>query len=405
MSQEHGRHADIAQNGLVRLAILGAVLLVLGGLAIATGILPLPDAAAIGERVWPILLFAIAITVVAELAAEAGVFAAVAERTARAARGRAWLLWLFVVLLAVISTAFLSLDTTAVLLTPVVVLVARHNGLPPLPFALTTVWLANTASLLLPVSNLTNLLALHALGFSDPSRFVGLLIVPAVIAIVVPCVLLALVFRRQLAQRFEAPAAAAPSDPVLFWIAAGVLVVLLPLLVTGIPVWIPTSATAVLLAVAFAIRRRSSLRIGLVPWQLVLFACGLFLVVEAAHSLGLTALLATAAGSGDSPWALLRLSLSGMLGANAVDNLPAYLALEPVAGGSAGAGPARLAALLIGVNAGPLITPWASLATLLWHSRLTALGVELRWSRYVVLGLIAAPVTVVAATLGLALMR
>jgi len=405
MSQEHEGHGDIAQNGLVRLAILGAVLLVLGGLAIATGILPLPDAAAIGERVWPILLFAVAITVVAELSAEAGVFAAVAERTARAARGRAWLLWLFVVLLAVISTAFLSLDTTAVLLTPVVVLVARHNGLPPLPFALTTVWLANTASLLLPVSNLTNLLALHALGFSDPSRFVSLLIVPAVIAIVVPCLLLALVFRRQLGQRFEATAATAPGDPVLFWISAGVLVVLLPLLVTGIPVWIPTSAAAVLLAVAFAIRRRASLRVGLVPWQLVLFACGLFLVVEAAHSLGLTALLATAAGSGDSPWALLRLSLSGMLGANAVDNLPAYLALEPVASGHAGASPLRLAALLIGVNAGPLITPWASLATLLWHSRLTALGVELRWSRYLVLGLIAAPVTVVAATLGLALIR
>jgi len=405
MSQDHGGHADIPQNGLVRLAILGAVLLVLGGLAIATGILPLPDAAAIGERVWPILLFAVAITVVAELAAEAGVFAAVAERTARAARGRAWLLWLFVVLLAVISTAFLSLDTTAVLLTPVVVLVARHNGLPPLPFALTTVWLANTASLLLPVSNLTNLLALHALGFSEASRFVALLIVPALIAIVVPCVLLALVFRRQLGQRFEATSPTAPADPVLFWIAAGVLVVLLPLLVTGIPVWIPTSAAAVLLAVAFAIRRRASLRIGLVPWQLVLFACGLFLVVEAAHALGLTALLATAAGSGDSPWALLRLSLSGMLGANAVDNLPAYLALEPVAGASTGAGPVRLAALLIGVNAGPLITPWASLATLLWHSRLTALGVELRWSRYLVLGLIAAPVTVVAATLGLALTR
>jgi Na+/H+ antiporter NhaD/arsenite permease-like protein len=58
------------------------------------------------------------VTVVAELAAEAGVFAAVAERLARVARGRAWLLWLLVVALAVVCTAFLSLDTTAVLLTP-----------------------------------------------------------------------------------------------------------------------------------------------------------------------------------------------------------------------------------------------------------------------------------------------
>jgi Na+/H+ antiporter NhaD/arsenite permease-like protein len=396
---------DIPHNGLVRLALLGAALLLLGGLAIATGILPLPDAAAIAERVWPILLFAVSITVVAELAAEAGVFAAVAERTARAARGRAWVLWLFVVLLAVVSTAFLSLDTTAVLLTPVVILVARHNGLPPLPFALTTVWLANTASLLLPVSNLTNLLALHALGFSSPLRFINLMIVPALIAIAVPCGALLIVFRRDLTRRFVPATAPAPADRALFWIAVAVLVVLLPVLVTGIAVWIPASAAAAVLALAFAIRRQAVLRVTLLPWQLVLFALGLFVVVEAAHSLGLTAVLAQAAGTGEAPGALLRLSLSGMLGANAVDNLPAYLALEPVAAVTPGASPVRIAALLIGVNAGPLITPWASLATLLWHSRLSALRVELRWSRYLLLGLIVAPLTVVAATLGLVLTR
>lgn len=382
----------------MRLAILGAVLLLLGGIAIATGILPPPDAAAVAERVWPILLFAVAITVVAELAAEAGVFAAVAERTARAARGRAGVLWLFVILFAVVSTAFLSLDTTAVLLTPVVVLVARANGLPPIPFALTTIWLANTASLILPVSNLTNLLALHALGFSDPLRFATLMLVPAVVAIVVPCVILLIGYRREFRLRFEPRPAEPAADRALFWISAGVLIVLLPLLVTGIAVWIPASAAAVVLAAAFAIRRRRALRFGLLPWQLVLFAGGLFLVVEAGHSLGLAALLGRLAGSGTDLGALLRLSLGGMLGANAVDNLPAYLALEPVAGS-----PVRLAALLIGVNAGPLITPWASLATLLWHSRLRGLGVEVRWSRYVLLGLLAAPLTVVLATVGLAL--
>jgi Na+/H+ antiporter NhaD/arsenite permease-like protein len=135
-----------------------------------------------------------------------------------------------------------------------------------------------------------------------------------------------------------------------------------------------------------------------VPWQLVLFASGLFLVVEAGHSLGLTVLLGQLAGSGHDLGSLLRLSVSGMLGANAVDNLPAYLALEPVAGS-----PVRLAALLIGVNAGPLITPWGSLATLLWRDRLRALDVDIRWSRYLLWGLVAAPVTVVLATVGLAL--
>jgi Na+/H+ antiporter NhaD and related arsenite permeases len=381
----------------MRIAWLGAGLLVVGVAALLTGLLPADDALAVADRVWPILLFAVAITIVAELAAEAGVFTALAERLARVGLGRAWLLWLLVVALAVASTVFLSLDTTAVLLTPVVVLVARHNGLPPLPFALTTVWLANTGSLLLPVSNLTNLLALDALGHPDPATFATLMLAPAVAAVVVPCVAIAVVARRALASRYVA----APVDPVpdrpLFLLASGVLVVLLPLLVSGMPVWLPACVAAVVLTVAFAIRRRAALRWGLVPWGIVVFASGLFLVVEAAHAVGLTDVLAVVAGAGDDPLALLQVAFAGLVGANAVDNLPAYLALEPVAGS-----PARIAALLVGVNAGPLITPWASLAVLLWHRRLVALGVELRWSRYMLFGIVVAPVTVALATLALA---
>ena len=381
----------------MRIAILGAGLLVVSAVALLSGLLSVEAALEVADRVWPILLFAVAITVVAELAAEAGVFTALAERLARLGLGRAWLLWLLVVLLAVASTVFLSLDTTAVLLTPVVVLVARHHGLPPLPFALTTVWLANSASLLLPVSNLTNLLALDALGHPDPGAFAALMVAPAVVAVIVPCVVIAVVARRALATRYVA----APIDPVpdriLFLLSAGVLVVLLPLLVSGLPVWLPASVAAVVLTVAFAVRRRRVLRVELVPWQIVVFASGLFLVVEAAHAVGLTTVLTVVAGSGDDPLSLLQLAFAGLVGANAIDNLPAYLALEPVA-----ASPARIAALLIGVNAGPLITPWASLAVLLWHRRLVALGVELRWSRYVLLGLVVAPVTVALATLALA---
>ena len=64
--------------------------------------------------------------------------------------------------------------------------------------------------------------------------------------------------------------------------------------------------------------------------------------------------------------------------------------------------PVRLAALLIGVNAGPLITPWASLATLLWHARIVAAGVTLSWGRYALLGLVGAPLIVGGAVLALA---
>ncbi|MFP3464941.1 SLC13 family permease [Leifsonia sp. SIMBA_070] len=382
----------------MRTAIVGAVLLVLGGIAVATGLLPIAEAVALWDRVWPILLFVVAITVVTELAAEAGVFTVLAQQTARWGRGRAWVLWLLVVVVAALSTIFLSLDTTAVLLTPVVIVMARHAGLSPLPFALTTVWMANAGSLLLPVSNLTNLLAQHTMGDPTPAAFAALMLAPALVAIVVPMIVVFVIARKSLVVRYETGEEDGIEDRVLFWVSGAVVVALIPLLVSGLPVWLPTTIAALLLAVVFLVRRRGVVRFGLLPWQLVLLASGLFLFIEALHAIGLGALMAAVSGTGDSPLALLRLSLTGLVGANAIDNLPAYLALEPVADS-----PARLAALLIGVNAGPLITPWASLATLLWHQRLTSFDVEIRWSRYMLLGLIVAPVTVVLATVALAL--
>ncbi|MDO8382760.1 MAG: ArsB/NhaD family transporter [Microbacterium sp.] len=382
----------------MKLAIIGAVLLGVGAVAVMTGVLPVSDAFEIFDRVWPILLFVMAVTVVAELASIAGVFDIAASVLARLGRGRTWVLWFLVVALAVVATAFLSLDTTAVLLTPVVISIARARRLDPLPFAFATVWLANTASLVLPVSNLTNLLAVHRLGEADTVAFVALLGPSALVAIVASVVLLGLFFHRGLRGRYgDAPPPRVHDRPLL--ITAGIVVaVLLPLLVSGLEPWIPAVAAAVVLSAIFLWRSPRTMRVGLVPWQLVLFASGLLLTVGAIEALGSAAVFGALTGTGEDLFSLWQVAGIGMLGANVINNLPAYLALESAAGS-----PVRLAALLIGVNAGPLITPWASLATLLWHQRLHALGVDIPWRRYVVLGLVGAPVIVGLAVIPLAL--
>ncbi len=384
----------------MRTALIGVVLLIVGAVAVATGALPLDDLGVLYERVWPILLFVAAITVVTELASEAGLFTWIAERAAGLGRGRTWALWLATVVLACLCTIFLSLDTTAVLLTPVVVVLARHCGLPPLPFALTTVWLAHTASLLLPVSNLTNLLAEHELGGLGPAGFAALTVAPALVAIAVPVLAILVIHRKDLFTRYEVGPPTAPTDRVLLVGSAVVVGLLVPALVSGVEVWIPALAAAVVLAILTAVRRPRVLRLGLLPWQLVVFASGLFIVMEAAQSLGLSAVMAAISGQGQDAAALFRLAGVATLSANAVDNLPAYLALEPVAGS-----PERLVAILVGVNAGPLITPWASLATLLWHERLVSMGVHIKWSRYMLLGLVVAPLTVGLAMLAFVLTR
>lgn len=377
------------------IGLAGAVLVVAGVVLLATGVLPWEAAAEIGERTWPVLLFVVAATIVAELAAVAGVFHAIAERLGAIGLGRAWVVWLLVVALAAVATIMLSLDTTAVLLTPVVVLLARHLRLDPLPFALTTVWIANTGSLLLTVSNLTNLLAEHELGLG-PAQFAALMAPAAVVGIVVPAAAVALTHRRSLAARFERQVVEAEPDRVLT-IGAGVVVALLvPALVSGVEVWIPASVAAALLLALVAVRRRTALRWSLVPWQIVALAVGLFLVVETLHARGLAGVLTPIVGTTDGLGDLLRLAGSGALLANGVDNLPAYLALEPLA-----TDPMRMAALLVGVNAGALVTPWASLAILLWHDRLVAMGVRLSWGRYMLLSVVVAPVTVVLAVLAL----
>jgi Na+/H+ antiporter NhaD/arsenite permease-like protein len=377
---------------IITIALLAAALV-----AVVTGLLPADDLQRLLARTAPVLAFVVAITIVAELASAAGVFTTLAERLAVWGRGRVWVLWLLVIALAVVSTAFLSLDTTAVLVTPVVVVLALHVGIPPIPFALATVWLANTGSLFLPVSNLTNLLAADALGES-PAAFLAVSWAPALVAVVATAGILSLVYRRALAGRFT-PAEPTPvRDRPLFVYAAVVTVLLLPALVSGVEVAIVAGIAAVLLLGAFLVRDRSMIRPSLIPWQAIGIAVGLFVLVETAQVHGLAGALAAVTGGGDDPLGLLQLAAVGALGANAINNLPAYLVLEPHADSAI-----RIMALLIGTNLGPLVTPWASLATLLWHQRLTALGVTVSWPRFIGLGLIAVAVVVPLATVALAL--
>jgi arsenical pump membrane protein len=152
-----------------------------------------------------------------------------------------------------------------------------------------------------------------------------------------------------------------------------------------------------MLVVACAATRPALLTWRLLPWPLVVGVGLLFVVVQYAHDHGLGTLLGAAAGQGESWPALLRMTGLAALGANGVDNLPSYLALEPTAAGS----PLRLAALLVGVNAGPLLTPWASLATLLWAARCRSAGLTVSWGWFALRGLLLVPPLLVAAVTAL----
>ncbi|MEV4181390.1 SLC13 family permease [Streptosporangium canum] len=377
----------------IRVGLLG-----LGLLAVVTELLPVEEAAGEVGRIAPILLFLAAVIVLAELVKEAQVFDVIAARLAMAGRGDYVALFLLCTAFASLVTMFLNLDTTAVLLTPVMLALAARTGIAALPLAMTTVWLANTASLFLPVSNLTNLLAMERLGLST-KEFAGRLWLPQLVSVAVTMAFLWVFFwrrGRRGADRYDPPPPVPVADPLLFRTAATVCVLFIVAILLELPIQVAALAAAVLMIAAFAWRDRSKLTLALFPWQLLVFVTGLFLVVPTLSRYGLAGLMSALAGTGGDGDGAYRAAAVGAGLSNLINNLPAYTAVEkviPVVNQD------QLLALLIGTNIGPVITPWASLATLLWFEWCRRRGVRVPMLTFVLAGAGLAVVGV-AATVG-----
>ncbi len=385
---------------LHRLDWLAAGLLVCGLLCVATGLLPAAPAREAMLRVAPLLAFLAAVIVLAELTGEAQVFDAVATAVARWGRGSYAALFGLCVVFASVTTITLNLDTTAVLLTPVMLALAGRVGIAAVPLAMTTVWLANTASVLLPVSNLTNLLAADRVALS-PTQLAARMWAPQLAAVVVTAACLWGFYwrrgRRGVAV-YVTPERLRPGDRVLFGVCAAACAGFLVALLADVALWAASGVAALVVVGVFAVRRRAVLRGSLVPWRLLVLVPGMFLVVETVNVHGLHELLRSAVGEGGSLPGLLRTAGVGAGLSNVLNNLPVYLAGEAaVPRGNDD----QLLALLVGTNVGSVVTPWASLATLLWFERCRRYGVRVPLRRFTVTGLVLGCGCVAAAVLAL----
>ncbi|MEV5832327.1 SLC13 family permease [Nocardia sp. NPDC052112] len=369
----------------VRLGLFAA-----GLLCVATGLLPRAEAAENMRRIGPLLLFLCSVIILAELTRQAKVFDAIAHRLAILGRGYYPALFLLCVLFAAATTILLNLDTTAVLLTPVMLALAVPARIPPLPLAMTTLWLANTASLLLPVSNLTNLLAadrvaLHATDFA--ARMWG----PQLVSITATMVCLWIWYwrrGRRETDRYVPPEPIRPKNArertLRYTTAGACLLFILAIPIVGDRIGIAATLAAAIAVIAFAIFDRSSLRLSLIPWQLLVFVVGLFLVVPTLSRFGLADVMQALIGHDSGVVGAYRAAGAGAGLSNVANNLPAYTAGEAVVPTE---NRNQLLALLIGTNVGPIVTPWASLATLLCLEFCRTHGVRVPMSRFVLTGL------------------
>ena len=144
---------------------------------IAAGAISPARAADEARQLGPVIGFLAAILVLAHLCDEDGLFRACGDWMARASTGSPRRLLAQVFVIASVITAVLSLDATVVLLTPVVFATAARLEVRARPDVYACTHLANSASLLLPVSNLTNLLAFGATGLAF-GRFAALMALP-----------------------------------------------------------------------------------------------------------------------------------------------------------------------------------------------------------------------------------
>ncbi|HEX3691332.1 MAG TPA: SLC13 family permease [Solirubrobacteraceae bacterium] len=374
-------------------------------LVVVIGALSFYEARTALGRLGPTVGFLAALLILADGCRRAGVFDALGALMAFGSRRRAGgprFLLAMVFFAAAVTTAVLSLDATIVLLTPIVFATAARLPTSPRPHVYACSHLANSASLLLPVSNLTNLLAFTACGVSF-TRFAALMALPWLVAIAVEWVVLSRVFADDLRRASASAASAEDAEhrPELPRFALGVIgLTLLGFGISSIvgvaPVWFATAG-----AVALTVRRPPDSLTGLVsaaePTFLV-FVLALGVVVTAAGNHGLSSVVDSLLPHGASLPALLAVAGVSAVLANLVNNLPATLIIVAVVSASA---PGSVLAMLIGVNVGPNLTYVGSLATLLWRRIVHAHDEDVDTREFLKLGALSVPVSLVACTAAL----
>jgi arsenical pump membrane protein len=371
-------------------------------LVVAVGAISPHRALAEAERLGPIIGFLAAVLILAQLCQDEGLFRACGDFMARGVGKRPARLLTRVFVVAAATTAVLSLDATVVLLTPIVFATAARLNARAKPYVYGTTHLANSASLLLPVSNLTNLIAFAASGLSFP-RFAGLMLVPWLAAIAVEYVVFRRFFRTDL-NVTPAPTQAAETAGLPVFALVVLVLTLAGFVVTSLagvnPAWAAAAGAAVLGVRALARRHTAPVavwRAAGVPFLAFVLALGI--VVTGVTENGLAGALLRVMPSGTTLPALLATAALAAALANVINNLPAVLVLLPLA---AATGPGAVLAVLIGTNIGPNLTYAGSLATLLWRRVLREHGQgEPDLAEFTRLGLLTVPAGLVLATVAL----
>ncbi len=329
-----------------------------------------------GSQAWPPFVLVAGLLMIGAVADADGIFAALGARAERLRGGPVALLAVLLTLEAAV-TAVLNLDTAVVFVTPILLHASRHRNCDERPFLYGALLIANGASILLPGSNLTNLIVL-AHDRSSGAAFARAMVVPWLLVVALTIGLVAAVFRPRAGER-----AAVTVPPLRCGVGLAATLAAAALMLALPNAALPVLAVGLIAVAARRVRPRLDLSV----------LTGLFLLAVALGTLarrwGWPASLVGRLGG-------IGAAVLGAAAAVAVNNLPASALL-------AAHRPPHPLPLLLGLNLGPNLAFTGSLAAYLWWRTARAAGARPSLVTLSALGAVLVPLTLAAALAALAL--
>lgn len=338
--------------------------------------------------------FIFGMILLSEVGLLSGLFDWLSSALVAKAKGSGRRLFVYLFLLAIVVTAFLSNDATAVVLTPAVAMAVKKAKVQnPLSYLFICAFVANAASFIFPISNAANLIFF---GDHMPNlwQWQNYFLLPSTCVVAVTFVILYFSQRKYLAEeitKFSKTEALSISGKVAAVMIILIAITLLFVSYNGISLGEPTLMAGVISFIVFTtwskknpIRIVRSMSLGIFP----LVAC-LFILVAAVDKSQVLVVLSEIVKEGmkDSSNSMIwKTGLVTAYGANVINNLPMGLFIEKMFSDPSLMPLALKKVMLIGVDLGPNLSVLGSLSTLLWMSALERNGISIRPLRFLKLG-------------------
>ncbi|WP_418184897.1 arsenic transporter [Aliarcobacter vitoriensis] len=379
-------------------AIIGAIV------ALIFGVVDFKDVLDVTSIVWDATLAFIGIIILSMVLDEIGFFEWAALKMTKLSNGSGIKMFIYSILLGSFVSALFANDGAALILTPILLVkmkILQLNNKTIIAFLLAGGFISDSASLPFVFSNLTNIVTANYFDIGFIEYFLNM-IIPFIVSVIASIFFLWLILRKDIPKRVEIRLLKEPKSAIknikLFYFSWIFLAFLLIAYFISDSYKLPISIFALGGAIVFLIIANFSKSVKALtiikdaPWQIVWFSIGLYIVVYGLKNAGLTdeiaKILHFLALQGDTIAVVGTGFISAILSA-VMNNLPTIMimdiALKDIGNSS------MIYANIIGCNLGPKMTPFGSLATLLWLYVLSKKGVKISFWQYSKFGLIVTP--------------